>query len=278
MLRYPDKARVIAAYPSMTEADFETRVVAHNAPQPSQGTGVPQMMATLTPPAQRPVLSAPLMPPATMAGANDWIPRINDPIRAAFASEIARAAGGATASPMLQRMEQEEEQQLRNRLQAQLGAGYEVSSPGIEAMQRMRESQAIRRENNRQQTYANLAPQEFARRGAEYQVPLTAANTLTNIDLANRGFDSRERQTGLAERLAMLNIGRTPVPQISTTLNSLVPISPLLGLDSADRARQQQHALQTQAALQSYGSSAQSDQALAAAIAGLFGTAAGSFR
>lgn len=205
-------------------------------------------------------------------------PRIDDPIRAAFASEIARAVGGGTASPLLERAEREEEDQLRNRLFQQLGAGYEVSTPGMEALQRMRESQAIRREGNRQQTYASLGPQEFARRGAEYQVPLTAASNLTNIDLANRGFTSRERQTGLAERLGLLNLGRTPTPQIATTLGSNVPISPLLGLDSAERARQQQYAINTQAALQSFGADAQGDQALAGAIAGLFGSAAGSFR
>lgn len=203
-------------------------------------------------------------------------PRIDDPIRAALASEIARAVGGGTASPLLERTEREEEDQLRNRLFRQLGAGYEVSTPGIEALQRMRESQAIRRENNRQQTYASLGPQEFARRGAEYQVPLTAAGTLSNIDLAQRGFTSGERQRGLAERLGLLGLGRTPMPQIATTLGQNVPISPLLGLDSAERARQQQHAINTQAALQSFGADAQSDQALASAIAGLFGGAAGS--
>ena len=205
-------------------------------------------------------------------------PRIEDPVREAYAMEIARAIM-EEANPGLRRAEREEEEGLRNRLYGQLGgAGYEASSPGMEALQRMRESQDIRRRQNTLATLTSLGPQELSRRSAEYQVPLTAANTLTNLDLANRGFESRERQTGLAERLGMLNLGRTPVPQIGTTLSSNVPISPLLGLDSAERARQQQYSLNTQAALDSYRTGAQSDQQLASAIAGLFGAAAGSFR
>lgn len=206
------------------------------------------------------------------------LPRQIDPIRLEIASEVSRALRGETPSPLLDRLAREETEGERNRLFARLGAGFETSSPGIEALARMRDSQAMRAEQNRQQTFATLMPQEFARRQAEYANPLAAIQTLGAGEMDRARFATGERMTGLAERLALLGMGRTSPSALAQSLSAYVPITPLLGLDATNASNMAGYHAANQAAIANFNAQNQSDAATAAAISGLFGTAAGAFR
>ena len=70
-----------------------------------------------------------------------------------------------------------------------------------------------------------------------------------------------------------MTTGRRTAPELSTTLNTLVPISPLLGIEStaaADRARAN---LETDLAFKNFQAQETARSNLAASISGLFGLA-----
>lgn len=96
---------------------------------------------------------------------------LDDPIRSGLQDTLQRALAGQTPTTALDRQFREEEAQLRNRLFQAMGAGYETSSPGIEALQKLRESQQLRQEEFGRQTIASFGPQEFQRRQFGTQFP-----------------------------------------------------------------------------------------------------------
>ena len=206
---------------------------------------------------------------------NPQVPRINDPIRMGLANEIARVLAGQYANPAEDRLAREEEEALKNRLFRLHGAGYEATTGGDASLQRFNESQFIRRENDRKSTLASLVPMEQTRRAAEYSTPLAALSTLGAGEMDRSRFGEDVRQRGLAERLALLNMGRTSRPELSTTLSSIVPIQPLLNLGGAEAAAERREALNTQSALEAFRAREASRNQLASGIAGIFGTAAG---
>ena len=72
--------------------------------------------------------------------------------------------------------------------------------------------------------------------------------------------------------------GRTPVPQTTSTLNSLVPTQSLLGVGDAESERRLTDALNAQYALEAFKSTRAGEQANAQSVAQLFGLAAGTLR
>jgi hypothetical protein len=200
---------------------------------------------------------------------------LQDPVRAALEAEVLRTLRGETPTPELEQAEREEEAQLRNRLFRMLGPGFELSTTGDEQLQRLKTQQQIRRNQYRVQSVANLAPQELQRRQFGEEAPLNRLRTFLPAELERATFGENVRQRGLTERVALADLGRRPVSQLSTTLQSIVPTAPLLGLGDAESERRFQQGLQTDIALRSFDAEQRERAARAQGISSLFGTAAG---
>lgn len=198
-----------------------------------------------------------------------------DPIQDELVRRVAAVSRGEISDPALEREMRQATEILRNQLFQAGGPGYELSTPGIEALTKLAESQAIQRYMDRQNTLGNLSSLELARRQFNLQFPEQRATSQFNRALNLSDFGERRRQAGLNERVQLTNLGRTPLPQITAGLNSLVPVSALTGLDSAEADRRFQQGLNTQVALENFRSEQASNAALANSISSLFGTGAG---
>ena len=204
--------------------------------------------------------------------------RTRDPMRRELTQEARRAFRGNQANPLLDRMEREEEQALRNRLFREYREAYEGTTGGSAALQQFRQSLAERRDQDRRNTLLTILPQEFQRRQAEFSNPLAALGMYGSQDLARRQFGAGQRNVGLAERLAMLGLGRPNTGALAGLFGGYAPVPSLLGLDSTNASNLAGYNTAVQGAMANYNAQNQSDAQLAAAIAGLFGTAAGSLR
>ena len=206
--------------------------------------------------------------------------QVRDPISEGLRAQIQAVMGGDLPTPELTRSFLAEEQQLRNELMKAHGPGYETSSPGIEAIQKLRESQDVRRQQYKMQTLSSLVPMEETRRQFNIREPESkftgrlAAFMPGELQRASFAEDVQGKRLGQATGLAQ-GLGRVPGPQTSTTLSSLVPIQSVLGLDAAGNAVNQQNQLQNQAALEAFRAGGQSSSETASSIAKLFATAGG---
>ena len=202
----------------------------------------------------------------------------SDEIQGGIARMVMDAIEGRLESP-LARDFADEERQLRARLLSQLGPGYENSTSGVVALQKLRESQDIRKQQYRIGTISTLAPQEAARRTFNITDPrsayLSTLNAFLPAESSRAALGEDVARAGLTSRTALASgFGRIPTPQTQTTLSSIVPIQPLLGLEDASRSRQLQDALQTQAALSAFNVEGADRVATAKSVADLFGTVA----
>jgi hypothetical protein len=204
-----------------------------------------------------------------------------DPIRIAMARQLEHVLGGDLPTPELDRQFKEEELALRNQLLRSNGPGYATSSVGIETLQRMRESQQIRREQYKMQVINTLGGQQQSRRQfditqpeAQFQGRLAnfAPNELQRAQFAENVQANRMNQAqGIAG-----GFGRQPLANTATTLTSAAPTArELLGLDQAGRSAEQANQLQNQAALEAFKAGGQNAANTASGIAGLFTGAAG---
>jgi len=219
---------------------------------PQAGTGTPA-----TGPAGPP--SGPSLSATAPGPGSEYYPvnpaTLYDPIEEGLRKELMRSFQGQFANPELERQLAEQERILRKSLYDQLGPGYELSTPGIQALATERARHNELREKDRRQTISAYAPLQQSRQ----QFSLAFPETL--------------RRTGLQESQSLMTTGRRTAPELSTTLNTLVPISPLLGIEStaaADRARAN---LETDLAFKNFQSQETARSNLAASISGLFGLA-----
>ena len=181
-------------------------------------------------------------------------PDLYDPIQQALQREVLDVIGspGGGVSPATARRQQLEEEQVRARLFQQLGRDYELTTPGIQTLQQLRQRQNEERFTERQATIARLAPMEESRLGGL------------------RG----ERRFGLGSAADFSRFGLYGVPENLTSLGRLAPASSLLGGDpEASRRLNQQ--IESQQALTAFGTEAQGRRELSQGIAGIAGTVAG---
>ena len=190
---------------------------------------------------------------------------IVDPIEAAIRKELLGVLGGETSgiSPTTQRRQQQEEQVQRAELYRRLGPDYELTTPGIQALQEMRRRFNEEQYTERQATIARLSPLEQSR----MQFSTTAPVNLQ----AGRESTRRAALTD-AERLS--RFGKYGVPENLTSLSQIVPVQTLLGGDP-ERAGQINTQLQTQQALTAFGAQTQRQRDLAQGIGSMAGTVAG---
>jgi hypothetical protein len=204
-----------------------------------------------------------------------------DPIQQAMAAQVRSVLAGNLPTPELDRQYKIEEQTLRNDLLRSQGPAYETSSVGIEALQRMRESQQVRREQYKQQVLVNLAGQEQSRRQFNITQPENVfqgrlANFAPNeLQRAQFGENVQANRLGQAQGIAG-GLGRTPLATTATTIGATAPSArELLGLDVAGRSAEQANQLQNQAALEAFKAGGQNAADTAKGIAGLFTGAGG---
>lgn len=237
-----------------------------------------------------------------------------DPIQAGLAEQVQAALAGQS-NPRLEAQFREEEQLLRQQLAQQLGippASVELSTPGADAIARLRERQTFARQEDQRQTIAQLSGLEAQRRQFNLLtpeqlrlqeqasvVPQTAnafqfsqqfpqASRVQNEQL-RQGFLGQllpaevqrqqaglgAQQQGLLNQVGVLGLGRRTPGELTASLGSMVPIAPLLGIDASQQERLLQQQFANQAALQSFGANLANQQQAAAGIGNIFGQAGG---
>lgn len=177
-----------------------------------------------------------------------------DPLALASYVQAYNAVTNPASNPMLEQQFAKEERELRNGLYRDLGPGYETSTPGIQALQELQQKHdALRANDARAQatTYATLTQ---GRENAAQNVRQTAV----------------QQNTGITQ-----GVGRTPLGTTGTSLNSIVPTFPLLGIDQTNTDRSTQQTIANQAAIAAFNSQAASKAALANSVGSVFGNAAG---
>ena len=171
-----------------------------------------------------------------------------DATRALLEDRLGRALRGEFSSPALERRLGETERTLRGGLFRQLGSGYELSTPGIQALSEFgRGAEELRGEEGRREIAA-----------------------LSGLEAGRRQLEEAVRGRGLQERLALTGLGRTPTQQLLTGFQGMVPVAPLLGIESPAEQRQRE-ALQFQSALSGFESEQAGRRALAQSVSNLFG-------
>lgn len=176
-----------------------------------------------------------------------------DPVLTGLTDRLNRALRGEVSNPALERAFREEEDTVRNALRLQLGPGYELSTPGMDRLQKLKESQAVRREDDVRQTIAGVAP----------------------LELGRRQFGEGLRQQGLTERAGLLNLGRQPATSLASTASLLAPVQPLLNPNLEAQERSVADAVRLQTALSAFQSREADRRALGQSVASLFSGAAG---
>ena len=190
---------------------------------------------------------------------------IEDPVRAALRQELLAVLSGGQSgvSPATARRQGLEEQEVRARLYHQLGPDYELTTPGIQALNMMQERHNAERFGERQQTIAAYGPQEAGRMQFATTAP---TELLARREAVRRGaLQDAERLGGLGIAGAERNV---------TSLGQIVPVQTLLGGDP-NRPNEINTQLQAQAGLTGYQAANQRQRDLAAGVGGLFGTVAG---
>ena len=143
-----------------------------------------------------------------------------DPVQAALREELLGVlSGGATGvSPVTGRRQQQEEQETRARLFRQLGQDYELTTPGIQAIQEMQRRHNSERYTERLATIASLEAPERGR----YQFGVTTPTSL---------YGQREniRRNNLQDAAGLTQFGVRGVPQNLQSLSQLAPINRLMG-------------------------------------------------
>lgn len=132
-----------------------------------------------------------------------------------------------------------------------------------------------------------LLPEERARAEFGYQAPrslrlselgLLAPESRARYQfgrtqpLEEARFGEAVRSRGFEERLGLTGLGRTQPVQTAQTLGQMVPISPLLGIET-EATRAQREALQTQAAIESFRAQQAESASLAQQLGSVFGLA-----
>lgn len=196
-----------------------------------------------------------LVTPEAIAAGEPVTP-MDDVIRDYLRETIGRISRGEFASPALERRLGREEEAVRNRLRTGLGRDYELSTAGMQGVNEFGDYANTLREEENRRYLSSFLPQEESR--SRFAVT----------------FPEDVRRSGVNERLTLSNFGRRTAPQLTTSLSSMVPVQPLLGLGDAAAAARQQEAIQTQAALTSFGIENENRRALSQGIGGLAGTAA----
>lgn len=191
---------------------------------------------------------------------------IVDPIEQAIREELMGVLrGGATGvSPATGRRQSLEEQEVRARLYRQLGPDYELTTPGIQTLNEMKQRHNTEQYTERQATITRLSPLEQGR----MQFSTTAPVNL----LANRE-GLRRANLGDVERLSQFGV--RGAPQNVTTLNSIVPTATLLGGDP-NRANEINTQLQAGAAQAAFSGETARRANLSRGIGDIAGVVAGS--
>lgn len=162
--------------------------------------------------------------------------------------------------PILERNIARDEAETRARLYHQLGPDYELSTPGIQAINGMRQRQEMMRFQARQEKIARLEPREAARFQFRQRFP-------------EEQFTSREnvRSRNLADLARLSDFARQGTAQLQTSGGLLQPTSYLLGDPNRFAATQaQMEAMRNQTL---FNQQTSQQEALAKAIGGIIGTA-----
>lgn len=163
----------------------------------------------------------------------------DDPIQQALQTQVMSILGGqGPANPGTPIRQQREEQTLRQQLFRQLGQDYELTTPGIQALNELKQRHNAETFNENEAMLNARLPAEQSRQQFAYMAPTQRA----------------QAQQGV--------------------YGSIAPIGSLLGTNAAETAVNQQNQYAAQQALTDFTQRAQNQQQLAAGVGGLFGKVA----
>lgn len=187
-----------------------------------------------------------------------------DPIESAMRAELLTLLGGqGGTSPATAQRHRQEQNELRQGLARQLGSEFELTTPGIQALEKLRERQNAELFAERESAIARRAPQQQSRQQFSYLAPVQRAAGLEAI-----------RRPALQDVERLSDFGLRGVPETLTGLRSVFPVSSLTGPEGAQRAADIGTSLEAQQALQAFGQRSQRQRELTAGLGGLFGQVA----
>ena len=222
-------------------------------------------------------------------------PGTTDPVTEALQARVLAAARGETPSPMLERLEREEMDQILNQF-ALRGPQYAESSAGIEKLARLRQMQTERRDNQILSTLSTLQPQLVQRellpgqRAGQLAPLLQARETLPNLQLRSvadilggreqgalgiAGFLANQAEQRRAGAQALAGTGRTSPILLQSPLASIASIPSITGVSDLNAGVRTQNDLNQRLAFAAFDAEQAARAGLGSGIARLFGAAAG---
>ena len=188
----------------------------------------------------------------------------DDPIESALRAELLTLLGGqGGTSPATAQRHRQEQNEMRQGLARQLGPEFELTTPGIQALEKLRERQNAEIFAERESAIARRAPQQQSRQQFSYLAPVQRAAGLEGI-----------RRPALQDVERLSDFGLRGVPETLTGLRSVFPVSSLTGPEGAQRAADIGTSLEAQQALTSFQGRTQRQRELTAGLGGLFGQVA----
>ena len=222
-----------------------------------------------------------------------FAPGTRDPVTEALQARVLAAARGETPSPMLERLEREEMDQILNQF-ALRGPQYAESSAGIEKLARLRQMQTERRDNQILATLSTLQPQLVQRellpgqRAGQIAPLLQARETLPNLQLSSvanvlggressalsiANFLSNQAEQRRAGAQALAGTGRTSPAALQLPLASIASIPSITGVSDLNAGTADMNRLNQYLGLQSFLAGEQARAGLGSGIAQLFARA-----
>jgi hypothetical protein len=175
-------------------------------------------------------------------------------------TSIQNVLAGQYSNPILQNQIKMARDAFNAKMYAQLGPGWETSTPGMQAKEQQDLLEQSLQFQDKQQTLASYTPLFNS----------TMQNSVGNQSQATGQVQQAQAQ-GVNQNAALSNLGKTSTNTLATGLQEVAPASAYSGIQSASQAQQQLIAGQQQANLTNTANTNTANQSLATGIGNVTG-------
>ncbi len=178
--------------------------------------------------------------------------------------QIRNVLSGHYSNPILENNIKMKRQAFEANMYAQLGPGWQTSTPGMQAQEQQDLLEESLRFQDQQQTISNYTP-----------LYNSIIQNQANIGTGATGQIQAAQNQGLNQNVALSQLGRTPATTLASNLNTIAPPTSLAALPAAAATTQQQGSQAFSANAANAASANQANQSLSAGIGALGGAIAG---
>lgn len=210
---------------------------------------------------------------------NEGTAPLADPTLAGLNEQIQNVLSGKYSNVQLEQQIKLSHDAFTAKMYAQLGPGWETSTPGMQALEQQNLMENATRQQDLKSTLASYVPLAQGQRAFDYNQPIqsqaTRLGTLMPIQQSGATFGENVRQQSLGQNVGLASMGSTSPTTLASNLSTLTPVPSLLNLPGAAAEQQQITSQNFQAAQANAANNNASNQSLASGIGSIGGVLAG---